>query len=70
MSEATKPGALCKAAHPTAEEVFCTRLKDHNDRHAAYVFSMRQPETWDDSDMPQPEEDPLADVVDLDDRRT
>lgn len=40
---------FCSARHPNADGVWCRRQPHHDGDHAAYVFSIRTPESW-----PQP----------------
>jgi hypothetical protein len=53
-----KPGS-----HPLGGPVQCRRLPGHFGDHAAYVFSIRNPETWPDADEPEYDEhgEPVTD---------
>lgn len=37
---------LCSAPHPTRDDVFCRRAQRHTSDHAAFAFSVTEPETW------------------------
>ena len=38
--------AECRVQHPTNEDYFCKRVKDHDGVHQAYTFSIIKPDEW------------------------
>lgn len=38
--------SFCSSKHPSKEFVYCRRQKKHPGDHAAYVFSITEPESW------------------------